>query len=1024
MVNSVAVWANTTGTLLDDTDVFINGGNLGLGTATPSYKIDVVDGDIRITGSGAQAYRLARGVVESIWQNGVDISYFGTLTNHPLGLLVANEERVRIDTSGNVGIGTIPSYKLHVNGNSYFEDSLLFGAGTNASISWTSGFSDGVTLTLYGPNSGSVYIRPNASTDGIFLRSNGRVGVGTTAPSGKFGVQGTNSDVGFNAGLTGSPERGNIYYNTDGTGWKLNIGKFQSSTFTSQMTFVDDGNVGIDTTTPAYRLQVRRSGGAGSLGISIDNAVSARTVQYYAVGDSTSDQTAHAFYTRNGSATDVLRLAIDAAGNVGVGTTTMHGRLNVLAAASSIYGSFDAPTSGFAYHAYRTNGTVYGYIGQGNALISSAAATDMAIRGEFGTILFGIGSAEAVRINSALNVGVGTSSPTTKLDVAGGISTRNTRVSNIQVVPVGHYTPGETVFEIDPTWTQAQLQSYFNSSNVTWVADSTAPGGYAISIAGSTDVAGVYSSGFPYIPVDQDDVFMMEVWIRNVSGTNTHYMGSVDYDHNLNSLGGNPGSFGYWVMSNTNPGTSWVKYTGYIGGFGTSTGQFVAGTKYWTPQALFNYTGGGTTYISGWKATKVTSRGNKVILSGSLGVGTPTLKTYTGFNTITLGNNGNGGLLAFRSSYNAGDGAELYQDSTGIIRLNVNSGLNALVISNTGNVGAGTTTPTYRLQSTVASSANADIFLAGMVGVTNGFTVRRVSSVFEARLATGNWYVDSGNVSINGAPLNQALNVNGNIELNTGANRYVQIGSVSNFYWRLQASGDDFQIAEGTGTPVRMHFQYNTGYVGIGTTSPNAPVHAVGGASMTSGWNRTAVLQATYPVLVFNSNSTRWAGIAYDNSAGMRFYLNATTDDVIVAGPAVSILNSGFVGIGISTPTERLHVSGGIRATDYTLSSDLTLKEYVVPITDALDIVRLVEPIHYRHIVNGRFEVGFGAQHLRDTKYGEQLTTIGQDGLYGVLYDRTIPVLWQAVREQDGEVTALKRRFERLTKRLGMDDDV
>ena len=172
--------------------------------------------------------------------------------------------------------------------------------------------------------------------------------------------------------------------------------------------------------------------------------------------------------------------------------------------------------------------------------------------------------------------------------------------------PVGHYAPGEEVFSIDPTWTQDQLREYFNSNSVSWVADSTAPGGYAIQLTGAVNVGGVYSSGFPYIPVETDDTFYMEVYIKDVSGTNGHYMGSIDFNHNFSSLGGNPGSFGYWVMSSSFPGTGWTKYSGYISGFGTSTGQFVSGTKYWTPQALFNYSGGGTSYISGWKVYKLT----------------------------------------------------------------------------------------------------------------------------------------------------------------------------------------------------------------------------------------------------------------------------------------------------------------------------------------------------------------------------------------------------------------------------------
>lgn len=171
--------------------------------------------------------------------------------------------------------------------------------------------------------------------------------------------------------------------------------------------------------------------------------------------------------------------------------------------------------------------------------------------------------------------------------------------------PVGHYTSGQEVFSIDPTWSQDQLREYFNSNSISWVADSTAPGGYAISISGNVNVGGAMGSGFPFIPVETDDTFYMEVYVKDVSGTNTHYMGSVDFNESFGNLGGNPGSYGYWVMANNGPGTGWTKYSGYISGFGTSTGSFKSGTKYWTPQALFNYTGGGTSYISGWRVYRL-----------------------------------------------------------------------------------------------------------------------------------------------------------------------------------------------------------------------------------------------------------------------------------------------------------------------------------------------------------------------------------------------------------------------------------
>jgi hypothetical protein len=268
------------------------------------------------------------------------------------------------------------------------------------------------------------------------------------------------------------------------------------------------------------------------------------------------------------------------------------------------------------------------------------------------------------------------------------LTRRNTRVNAAREYPVGHYTPGETLFEIDPTWSETELRNYFGSNNVSWVADSTAPGGYAISITGNVNVGGVYDSGFPYIPVDQDDVFYMEVWVKDVSGTNLHYMGSIDYGENFNLLGGNPGSFGYWVMANSGGGATWTKYSGYITGFGTATGQFVSGTKYFTPQALFNFNTNGTSYISGWKVIKVSQAGNRSIIGRAGSIQDNSVYALdvfhpTSYRQLRVRSSGDP-LIKLSGSYNSGNGGEIWQNSSGTLSFNINSGMNGFTTTSAG----------------------------------------------------------------------------------------------------------------------------------------------------------------------------------------------------------------------------------------------------------------------------------------------------------------------------------------------------
>ena len=175
---------------------------------------------------------------------------------------------------------------------------------------------------------GRDFIIRNATTSAPYLTvqgATGFVGIGTTAPSSTLHVSaGTGIVTNVSGGrITGV---GNAVTSTDALSMGYANGLYApligSWTATSTGIFYNSGNVGIGTTGPIYPLQIRRAGGAGSVGVNIDNYLSAgtRDVKFSVYPDTLTDNGGFIFETRYGNAF-VNAMAILATGSVGVGTT-------------------------------------------------------------------------------------------------------------------------------------------------------------------------------------------------------------------------------------------------------------------------------------------------------------------------------------------------------------------------------------------------------------------------------------------------------------------------------------------------------------------------------------------------------------------------------------------------------------------------------------------------------------------------------------------------------------------------------
>ncbi|MBC7937909.1 MAG: tail fiber domain-containing protein [Rhizobacter sp.] len=130
--------------------------------------------------------------------------------------------------------------------------------------------------------------------------------------------------------------------------------------------------------------------------------------------------------------------------------------------------------------------------------------------------------------------------------------------------------------------------------------------------------------------------------------------------------------------------------------------------------------------------------------------------------------------------------------------------------------------------------------------------------------------------------------------------------------------------------------------------------------------------------------------------------------------------NTGFVGVGIDNPTQKLHVAGNILATGAISPSDKRFKEDIQTITDPIKKIRQINGVTYHYKTkefpangfNDKEQVGVIAQEVEAVLL--QLVFTDEKGYKAVDYSKLVPLLIEGIREQQKQIEALQKEVNEL----------
>ena len=306
--NYIPKWSDSD--TLTDSVIYDDGADVGIGTTSPNHKLHV-SGNASVTNM-----YLATNIIHDGDTN--TLIGFDTDT---IKLTTAGSERLRVNSTGNVGIGTTgPLQKLHVSGNAYVDTRLSVGT---QSAPWTT----------------AVIAAEEQHTTGTISANDALLDLYNSwgSDTDEKGAILTFSDNYFDGTNYNRTTRAAIKGGTDSTGNTANgflafyTDSSSANSAEERMRITDAGDVGIGTTSPAAKLDVNgdirlplgsklyinHSGENITSTINGDLELNSRTELRIKANTGANAGNSLELYTSNSE-----RMRITSDGNVGIGTTS------------------------------------------------------------------------------------------------------------------------------------------------------------------------------------------------------------------------------------------------------------------------------------------------------------------------------------------------------------------------------------------------------------------------------------------------------------------------------------------------------------------------------------------------------------------------------------------------------------------------------------------------------------------------------------------------------------------------------